>query len=96
MVEKKASSAMRQKGARTGDAILVRYFDCVLFKDVPSTTDYRPVVRETIGWLDYEDNDLIRLIWERYAESAISEQSRIKVTGLALRKCDVIEVVKIG
>ena len=81
--------------ARIGDILLVRYFDCVLFKDSPDSKNYKPLVRETIGWLDYKSNDFIRIIWERFSEPAVDEQSRIRVTGLALRKCDVIEVLRI-
>jgi hypothetical protein len=86
---------LRLEQARKGDILMVRYYDCVLFKDTLISNNNAPLVRETVGWLDYQSEDYIRLIWERYAEPSIDEQSRVRITGLALRKCDIIEVLKI-
>ena len=80
---------------RVGDIIVVRYHDAILFKDALITHLFKPIVRETIGWLDYEDAEYIRLVWERYAEPIISEESRIRTTGLAIRKNNIIEVRRI-
>lgn len=78
-----------------GDIIVVRYYDHVLFKDTLSS-QIEPLVREAIGWLDFQNEECIRLVWERYAEPAINEDSRIRTTGLALRKSDVIDVRRIA
>ena len=83
------------KKLNAGDILYVRYYDTVLFKDALTTHLFKPIVRETIGWLDYEDAEYIRLVWERYAEPVISEDSRIRTTGLAIRKSDVIEMRKL-
>jgi len=85
----------RQKPIRRGDAVAVRYFDHVLYRD-SDLTIMKPTVREAIGWLEDQNDDFIRLVWERYAEPSISENSRIRSTGIALRKCDVIEIARIG
>lgn len=74
----------------------MRYYDAVLFKDALVTHLFKPIVRETIGWLDYEDREYIRLVWERYAEPIIGEESRIRTTGLAIRKSDIIEMKKLA
>ena len=79
-----------------GDVGYVRYYDAVLFKDALVTHLFKPIVRETIGWLDYEDAEYIRLVWERYAEPIIGEESRIRTTGLAIRKTDIIEMKKLA
>jgi len=73
-----------------GAIVVVRYYDVVLFRDVLG--DVKPMVRETVGWLDYEDLEYIRLVWERYAEPIIGEESRLRTTGLAIRKVDIIEL----
>jgi hypothetical protein len=88
----KASSC----GFTSGDAMIIRYFDHILFRDSSDLSSMKPIVREAIGWLDSEGSDFVRLVWERYAEPMIDEQSRIRVTGLVIRKCDIVEAVKIG
>src|SRR5271169_5332905 len=79
-----------------GDVMIIRYFDHVLFRDSADLSLMKPIVGEAIGWLDSEGSDFVRLVWERYAEPVIDEQSRTRVTGLVIRKCDIVEAVKIG
>lgn len=81
---------------RVGDFVCLRYIDTVLFKDAVDPSRMKPVTRETAGWVDYVDQDCVRLIWERYAEPAVNDDSRIRSTGLAIRKGDIIEVKKIA
>lgn len=81
---------------RAGDLVCARYYDAVLFKDAVDPSRMKPVTRETVGWVDYLDEDCVRLIWERYAEPAVNDDSRIRSTGLAIRKVDIIEVRKIA
>ena len=76
--------------------MIIRYFDHVLFRDSTDPILLKPIVREAIGWLDSEGSDFIRLVWERYAEPVIDEQARTRVTGLVIRRCDIVEAVKIG
>ena len=78
-----------------GHLVIVRYYDHVLFKDTLSSNALRPVVRETVGWLDYENTEYIRLVWERYAEPIIGEESQFRTTGLAIRKSDIIELRRV-
>lgn len=79
-----------------GGVMIIRYFDHILFRDASDVSLMKPIVREAIGWLDSEGSDFVRLVWERYAEPVIDEQSRTRVTGLVIRKCDILEAVKIG
>jgi hypothetical protein len=79
-----------------GDVMIIRYFDHILFRDSADLSLMKPIVREAIGWLDSEGSDFIRLVWERYAEPVIDEQSKTRVTGLVIRRCDVVEAIKIG
>ena len=79
---------------RVGDVVYLRYFDAVLFKDTLCAS--KPIIRETIGWLDYEDAECVRVVWERYAEPTINEESRVRVTGLAIRKSNIIEATRVS
>jgi len=92
--EKRNNSPSRR--INVGDVVYVRYYDAVLFKDALVTHLFKPIVRETIGWLDYENVEYIRLVWERYAEPIMGEESRIRTTGLAIRKSDIIEMKKLA
>lgn len=74
----------------------IRYYDAVLFKDTIDASRMRPVIRETTGWIDHIDGDYVRVIWERYAEPAEHNDSRIRSTGLVIRKADIIELKKIA
>jgi hypothetical protein len=56
----------------------------------------RPIIREAVGWLECVENDFVRLVWERFVEPMTDEKLRTRRTGLAIRRCDIIEVVKIG
>lgn len=78
-----------------GSLVYVRYQDHVLFKDCDSSK-YFPWIRETIGWLDYDDEKSIRIVWERYAESFDNETVRMKSTGISLVKNAVMEIRKVA
>jgi len=80
---------------RKGDLIYVCYQDHVLFKDCDSS-QFFPWIREAVGWLDYEDEKSIRIVWERYAESFDEETVRMKSTGISLMKTAVMEIRKVA
>jgi len=79
---------------RTGSIVYVRYYDHVLFRDVNPEL-YKPFIREAIGWLDYEDDHYIRLVWERYSEPRAEEESKPKATGLIILKEAIMEMRRI-
>ena len=78
-----------------GSLVFVRYFDHVLFKDVNPST-YRPWTRETVGWLDYEDDDHIRIIWERFAMPDPPNESKPRATGLIILKTAIVEMRRVS
>lgn len=84
-----------QSAVKLGDVVIVRYYDALLFRDLLESSNVAPVVRETIGWLDFEDAEHIRVVWERHAEAIIGEESKTRITGLAIRKCDIIEMKRV-
>lgn len=74
-----------------GVLVYVRYLDHVLFKD-SDASQYQPWVRECVGWLDYEDQEYIRIIWERFREPNPPENARLRSTGLAILKKAILEM----
>src|SRR5437867_6261545 len=67
MVKHLKDSGASTRPPAAGDFVYIRYKDHVLFKDSDATL-FRPWIRETVGWLDYQDNEFVRVVWERYAE----------------------------
>ena len=78
-----------------GSIVCVRYQDHVLFKDVDPRL-YRPFIREAIGWLDYEDEECLRIVWERFAMPDPPNESKPRATGLVILKRAIIEMRKVG
>jgi len=78
-----------------GSVIYIRYCDHVLFKDMDSSV-YQPWVRETVGWLDYEDETCVRIVWERFSEPNPPGNARTRSTGLAILKKAVLETKRIA
>ncbi len=79
------------KPLRTGDFVFIRYNDHVLFKDADAS-QFRPWTRETAGWLDYEDEEFVRIVWERYPEPNSPEKTRLRSTGLAIDRRNILEM----
>lgn len=78
-----------------GDLVYIRYMDHVLFKDSEASRCF-PIIRETIGWLDFEDHDNIRIVWERFAMPEPSNEAKSRATGLAILKKAVSVIMKIA
>jgi hypothetical protein len=79
----------------SGALVLVRYLDHVLFKDIdPSLIG--PWTRETVGWLDYEDEKHIRIVWERFAMPDPPQESKPRATGLVILKVAIIELRRVS
>ena len=76
--------------------VYVRYLDHVLFKDVDPGVFSRPFTRETIGWLENEDDDAIQIIWERFAGADSQEKTKQKATGLVILKNCIQEIRYLG
>jgi len=74
-----------------GNLVLIRYKDHVLFKDAEAA-QYRPWTRETVGWLDYQDEEFVRIIWERFHQPNPPENARLRSTGLSISRNDIVEI----
>jgi len=83
------------KSVQIGSLVLVRYSDHVLFKDVDPSLCV-PWTRETIGWLDYEDSNYVRLVWERFAMPDPPRESKPRATGLVILKKAIVELRRVS
>ena len=75
--------------------VYLRYCDHVLFRDSDSSV-YRPWTRETVGWLDYEDQQWVRIVWERFAMPDPPNESKPRATGLVILKKTILEMRKVA
>ena len=78
-----------------GTVVFIRYKDHVLFKDVDAQ-DYRPWTRETVGWLDHQDDEFVRIVWERFLEPNPPENARLRSTGLSISRNDIMEMKRVA
>jgi hypothetical protein len=79
----------------SGSVVYIRYRDHVLFNEVDASQQ-RPWIRECLGWLDYEDDEYVRIVWERYAMPDPPNESKPKATGLVILRRAIIEERRIG
>ena len=75
--------------------IFIRYLDHVLFNR-SSALIHKPQVREAIGWLVYECEQYVTIVWDRDAETPTLKGGDQKASGLVLLKLDILELKKIG
>lgn len=72
--------------------VYVCYWERCKGEDVNPKTVY-PVTRECVGWLDYEDHNFVRVIYDRFvsptAEAGLSE---LRAMCKAIPKADVIDM----
>ena len=75
--------------------VYVRYVDHVLFRDM-DPTHARPFTRECVGWLDYEDSETVRIVWERFAMPDPPNEAKPRATGLVILKKTILEMRRAG
>lgn len=78
-----------------GAIVYVRYLDHVLFRD-SEASKYVPWTRECIGWLDYEDEQCVRIVWERFAMPDAPNESKPRATGLVILRRSIVELRKVA
>ena len=78
-----------------GTIVYVRYLDHVLFRD-SEASQYAPWTRECMGWLDYEDQDYVRIVWERFAMPDPPNESKPRATGLVILRRAVVELRQVA
>jgi hypothetical protein len=74
--------------------VYVRYQDHILYRNM-APSNPKPIIRETIGWLAYEDNEVVWIVWDRAA--APSKLFELDPTSslVILKKC-ILEMRRLG
>ena len=73
--------------------VRVRYLDHVLFRGTALPKE--PELRETVGWVAYEDERLMLLVWDRPLSGA-PERRDLVDSGLLLVKPCIVAVEELG
>ena len=73
------------------ELIFVRYLDHVLYNRTLALT-MKPQTREAIGWLVYDCELYIIIVWDRDAEPPTLHGGDPKASGLVLLKSDILEL----
>lgn len=80
---------------KEGSLVYVRYRDHVLYhRGDPELM--KPQVREAVGWLVYEGEDYITVVWDRDAEPPTLKGGDPKASGLVLLRSDILELKRLG
>lgn len=73
--------------------VYVKYFDHSLFRNM-APSNVKPAIRETVGWLIYQDDEALWIIWDRSVDSNRFEKPDPSSGLVILRKC-ILEVREI-
>ncbi|MGD6809850.1 MAG: hypothetical protein ACQCN3_09150 [Candidatus Bathyarchaeia archaeon] len=74
--------------------VFVRYVDHVLYNRA-SASVMRPQVRKAVGWLVYECEQYITIVWDSDDEAPKLRGGDPKASGLVLLKSDILKLVKV-
>jgi hypothetical protein len=74
--------------------VYVKYRDHILFHHAEPVV-LKPQIRETIGWLAYQNEDYIIVCWDRNADSPTLKGGDPQASGLVLLRSDIMELRKI-
>lgn len=74
--------------------VYVRYLDHVLYRNM-APPNPKPIIRETIGWLAYEDNEVVWIVWDRAAAPSRLEKLDPASSLVILKRC-ILEMRRLG
>jgi len=72
--------------------VLIRYYDHVEFRN-RSYEQLKPMLREVVGWIVYEDDEKIILLSEKVVSNNPEEIVKLKPSGFVILKSAIKEVV---
>lgn len=79
---------------QTRELVTVRYLDHVLYHRA-SALVMKPQVREAVGWLLYECDQYVTLVWDYDAQPPTLHGGDLKSSGLVLLRTDILELKKL-
>jgi hypothetical protein len=74
--------------------VYIRYQDHILYRNM-APSNPKPIIRETIGWLAYEDNEVVWIVWDRAAAPAKLEKLDPAASLVVLKRC-ILEMRRLG
>ena len=79
------------KPKRLGSPFYIRYFDHAFFSRADPRAYNEPFALEMMGWLEHENNQCIRIVWERFAGS-VPKEAKLPSSGLVILKSAILEM----
>ena len=74
--------------------VRIVYRDHILFRNSDHKL-YRPALRETVGWVQKENELAVWILWDRSVEKLPHERISAKESGLVTLKTDIMELRRI-
>jgi len=74
--------------------IYVRYYDHLLFRNIRKE-DLTLPIRETVGWLIWEDENAIWILWDRSCKKLPHERIQDRISGILILKSCIIEMKEV-
>ncbi len=74
--------------------VIIRYYDHVEFRN-KDYSKLKPILREVVGWIAYEEEDYIILLSEKPASDKIEEIAKLKPSGFVILKKTIKEVINL-
>jgi hypothetical protein len=75
--------------------VYVKYLDHVLYRNMTPSVEPKPVVRETVGWLMRENEEVVLIVWDRAAAPSKLEKLDPTSSLVILKKC-IVEMRRLG
>jgi len=79
-----------------GPVYRVVYRDPLLFERVLDTCDYPSALRECLGWVDFDAEVDLRIVWDRPVRKVPGEKDPVGPSGLTIPKGCVVELWRLG
>jgi hypothetical protein len=89
-----ADSSPLNPARQTAALVFVLYLDHVLYSRTAALA-MKPQKREAVGWLVYDCELYVTIVWDRDAEPPTLKGGDPKASGLVLLKTDILELTKL-
>jgi hypothetical protein len=75
--------------------VYVKYLDHVLYRNMVPSAEPKPVVRETVGWLMRENDEVVWIVWDKAAAPSRLEKLDPASSLVILKRC-ILEMRRLG
>jgi len=92
MKKVRRSSMNRMRGDKP--LVYVKYLDHALYRNLAPLSS-KPVIRETVGWLLYENDETVWILWDKNAAPTIHEKFDPSSSLVIVKRC-ILEMRRIS